>query len=67
MKDTSTTVTTIKINTKLLDEFKVEQTKNKTNLQQVVERAIYLYAKDEGFRKQIKSTTQYEVIKKIGY
>lgn len=46
-------LTSVKIDEKLWDEFRVECIKRKFSFQKLSERAIDLYMKDEEFRKQI--------------
>jgi len=45
--------TSLKIPETLYKDFKVTCIKSKMNLQEVVERALYLYMTDEDFRKTI--------------
>jgi hypothetical protein len=45
--------TSLKIPETLYEDFKVTCIKSKMNLQEVVERALYLYMTDEMFRKTI--------------
>jgi hypothetical protein len=47
------TLTSVKISTELWDEFRVEAIKRKFSFQKLAERSIYLYLKDEEFRKLI--------------
>lgn len=54
-------LTSVKIDTELWDEFKVECVRRKFSFQKLAERAIYLYVTDEDFRKQIHAQTQTEL------
>jgi hypothetical protein len=50
---TKKATTSLKIPETLYEDFKVSCIKSKMNLQEVVERSLYLYMTDEGFRKLI--------------
>lgn len=47
------TLTSVKIQTELWDEFRVECLKRKFSFQKLSDRAIHLFLTDEDFRKQI--------------
>lgn len=47
------TATTIKIESTLYDDFKILGIRHKISLQNLVERCIYRYVKEEEFRKSI--------------
>jgi len=47
------TLTSVKIQSELFDEFKVSCVRYKFSLQKLADRAIHLYLTDEGFRKTI--------------
>lgn len=46
-------LTSVKINEKLFEDFKINSIKFKFSLQKLTERAMYLYNTDSEFRKQI--------------
>jgi len=50
---TKRSTTSLKIPETLYEDFKVTCVKSKMNLQEVVERTLYLYMTDEEFRKRI--------------
>lgn len=47
------TLTSVKIQTDLFENFKIECVKRKFSFQKLANRAIYLYLTDEEFRKKI--------------
>jgi hypothetical protein len=47
------TLTSVKIQSDLFENFKIECVKRKFSFQKLADRAIYLYLTDEEFRKQI--------------
>jgi hypothetical protein len=47
------TLTSVKVQTDLFENFKIECVKRKFSFQKLADRAIYLYLTDENFRKQI--------------
>ena len=47
------TLTSVKINSELWNEFKIECIKRKFSFQKLADRAIHLYLTDEDFRKKI--------------
>jgi len=47
------TLTSVKIQSDLFENFKIECVKRKFSFQKLADRAIYLYLTDEDFRKQI--------------
>ena len=47
------TLTSVKIQTDLFDEFKVSCVRHKFLFQKLADRAIHLYLTDDNFRKQI--------------
>lgn len=55
------TLTSVKIQSDLFQEFKVECVKRKFSFQKLAERAIYLYLTDEDFRKQVTNQTNLEL------
>jgi hypothetical protein len=54
-------ITSVKIPETLYEDFKVTSVKTKINLQDIVERAMFMYLTDPGFRKNIheKYNTHY--------
>lgn len=55
------TLTSVKIQSELFDEFKVSCVRHKFSFQKLADRAIHLYLTDENFRKQIHSHNQLEL------
>jgi hypothetical protein len=51
------TLTSVKIQSDLFQDFKIECVKRKFSFQKLADRAIYLYLTDEDFRKQINNQT----------
>jgi hypothetical protein len=49
------TLTSVKIQSDLFEEFKIECVKRKFSLQKLADRAVHLYLTDDIFRKQIHS------------
>ena len=47
------TLTSVKIQSDLFENFKIECVKRKFSFQKLADRAIYVYLTDEEFRKQI--------------
>jgi hypothetical protein len=47
------TLTSVKIQTDLFENFKIECVKRKFSFQKLADRAVYLYLTDEEFRKKI--------------
>jgi hypothetical protein len=54
------TLTSVKIQTDLFENFKIECVKRKFSFQKLADRAVYLYLTDEDFRKKItnQNTTE---------
>lgn len=46
-------LTSVKISTKMFEDFRVTTIRSKFSFQKLVERCMYLYITDENFRKQI--------------
>ena len=46
-------LTSVKIQTDLFENFKIECVKRKFSFQKLADRAVYLYLTDEDFRKKI--------------
>jgi len=51
------TLTSVKIQTDLFENFKIECVKRKFSFQKLADRAIYLYLTDEDFRKKLQTKT----------
>jgi hypothetical protein len=55
------TLTSVKVQSNLFENFKVECVRRKFSFQKLADRAIYLYLTDEDFRKQITNQTNIEL------
>ena len=55
------TLTSVKIQSDLFQDFKIECVKRKFSFQKLADRAIYLYLTDEDFRKTISNQTNLEL------
>ena len=55
------TLTSVKVQSDLFENFKIECVRRKFSFQKLADRAIYLYLTDEDFRKQINSQTNLEL------
>ena len=55
------TLTSVKVRSKLFENFKIECVKRKFSFQKLADRAIFLYLTDEDFRKQINNQTNLEI------
>ena len=55
------TLTSVKVQTDLFENFKIECVKRKFSFQKLSDRAIYLYLTDENFRKQITNQSSIEL------
>ena len=55
------TLTSVKIQSDLFENFKIECVKRKFSFQKLADRAIYLYLTDENFRKQVTNQTNIEL------
>ena len=51
------TLTRVKVQTDLFNDFKVECVRRKFSFQKLADRSIYLYLTDEDFRKKITNQT----------
>jgi hypothetical protein len=47
------TLTSVKVQSNLFEEFKIECVKRKFSLQKLTDRAVHLYLTDDEFRKKI--------------
>tara|TARA_R110000822_G_scaffold297186_2_gene419755 strand:+ start:1036 stop:1230 length:195 start_codon:yes stop_codon:yes gene_type:complete len=57
------TLTSVKVQSGLFEDFKIECVKRKFSFQKLADRAIFLYLTDEDFRKQINAQTNLEINK----
>jgi hypothetical protein len=55
------TLTSVKIQSDLFQDFKIECVKRKFSFQKLADRAIYLYLTDEDFRRKITNQTNLEL------
>ena len=55
------TLTSVKVQSDLFENFKIECVKRKFSFQKLADRAIYLYLTDEEFRKQVTNQTNTEL------
>ncbi len=55
------TLTSVKVQADLFENFKIECVKRKFSFQKLSDRSIYLYLTNEDFRKQITSQTNIEL------
>jgi|TARA_B100000767_G_C19715907_1_gene514955 hypothetical protein len=55
------TLTSVKVRSKLFENFKIECVKRKFSFQKLADRAIFLYLTDENFRKQINNQINLEI------
>ena len=55
------TLTSVKVNSNLFENLKIECVKWKFSFQKLSDRAIYLYLTDENFRRQITNQTDLEL------
>ena len=55
------TLTSVKIQSDLFENFKIECVKRKFSFQKLADRAIYLYLTDEEFRKQVTNQNTIEL------
>jgi len=63
MASKNQSLTSVKIDSELLDEFKVACVRHKFSFQKLSERAIHLYLSDENFRKSIHNHNNLELDK----
>ena len=55
------TLTSVKVQSDLFENFKIECVKRKFSFQKLADRALFLYLTDENFRKQITNQTNIEL------
>ncbi len=61
MANKDMTLTSVKVQSDLFENFKIECVKRKFSFQKLADRAIYLYLTDDDFRKQINNQTSLEI------
>ena len=59
-KNASRTLTSVKVEKELFEEFKIQTIRYKFSLQKLVDRGIYLYLNDEEFRNKLHNTNNLE-------
>jgi len=57
------TLTSVKVQSELFEEFKISCVRYKFSLQKLTDRTIHLYLTDEDFRKKIHSHTDLDLNK----
>lgn len=55
------TLTSVKIQSEMFEEFKVSCVRYKFSLQKLADRAIHLYLTDESFRKQLHNHNDLDI------
>lgn len=55
------TLTSVKVQSQLFENFKVECVRRKFSFQKLADRSIFLYLTDEDFRKKINNQTNIEL------
>ena len=55
------TLTSVKVQSDLFENFKIECVKRKFSFQKLADRALFLYLTDEDFRKSINNQTNLEL------
>lgn len=55
------TLTSVKVQSDLFENFKIECVKRKFSFQKLADRALFLYLTDEDFRKQITNQINIEL------
>ena len=55
------TLTSVKIQSDLFENFKIECVKRKFSFQKLADRAIFLYLTDEDFRRQVTNQSNIEL------
>jgi hypothetical protein len=63
MANKNQSLTSVKIDSDLFDEFKVACVRHKFSFQKLAERAIYYYLTDENFRKMVHNAPNIEMSK----
>jgi hypothetical protein len=55
------TLTSVKVQSQLFENFKVECVRRKFSFQKLADRSLFLYLTNEDFRKQITNQTNIEI------
>lgn len=55
------TLTSVKVQSELFENFKIECVRKKFSFQKLADRAIFLYLTDEDFRKKVTNQTNIEL------
>ena len=58
------TLTSVKVQSELFEDFKMSCVKHKFSLQKLVDRTVHLYLTDEEFRKQVHNHSSLNLEKK---
>lgn len=58
MKETNQTLTSVKVNKNLFEQFRLECIRKKFSIQKLTERSMYLYLTDLEFTKKIHNQTK---------
>lgn len=61
MADKKQSLTSVKIDSELFDEFKIACVRHKFSFQKLAERTIHLYLTDDEFRKEIHNHNNLEL------
>ena len=61
MADKQQSLTSVKIDSELFDEFKIACVRHKFSFQKLADRAIHLYLTDDEFRKEIHNHNNLEL------
>lgn len=61
MSNKEMTLTSVKVQSELFENFKIECVKRKFSFQKLADRSIYLYLTNDEFRKQIATQTNLEL------
>jgi len=61
MAKKESTLTSVKIDSQLWDEFRIESIKRKFSFQKLADRAIHLYLTSEDFRKEIHNHNNLDI------
>jgi len=54
-------LTSVKVDSVIFQNFKIETIRTKFSLQKLVDRAMYLYLEDKDFRNKVHNTTDLEI------
>ena len=63
MANKEMTLTSVKVQSGLFEDFKIECVKRKFSFQKLADRSLFLYLTDEDFRKKINSQVNLELEK----